>query len=126
MQNAISKGPLVEAIRAAGAWVRDLTGEGIEPNPVPRYISKNVNGMTGLANALKIFMRIVKSHQQKPITAQRAVLEEELSLGDRAQTRVSELEEELWDTQQALGAAEARLKGRSIGACPWCPGRGSS
>ena len=63
------KGPLVDAIRAAGAWVRDLTEEGIEPNPGPRYISKNVNGMSGLANAVKMFMRIVKSHQQKPITA---------------------------------------------------------
>ena len=46
-----------------------MTEEGIEPNPGPRYISKNVNGMSGLANAVKIFMRIVKSHQQKPITA---------------------------------------------------------
>ena len=25
------------------AWIRDLTEEGIEPNPGPRYISKNIN-----------------------------------------------------------------------------------
>ena len=26
-------------------WIRDLTEEGIEPNPGPRYVTKNVNGL---------------------------------------------------------------------------------
>ena len=28
-----------------GAWIRDLTEEGIEPHPGPRYVTKNLNGV---------------------------------------------------------------------------------
>ena len=51
------------------AWIRDLTEEGIEPNPGPRYISKNINGMSNLQHAGRIYMKVMQSHQRKPITA---------------------------------------------------------
>ena len=50
-------------------WIRDLTEEGIEPNPGPRYISKNINGMSNLQHAGRIYMKVMQSHQRKPITA---------------------------------------------------------
>ena len=36
--------PLLFAAPLA-TWIRDLTEEGIEPHPGPRFISKNLNGI---------------------------------------------------------------------------------
>ena len=48
-----------------GGWIRDTTEEGIEPNPGPSIISKNINGITHSADAT--FQKIQRAHIQKPI-----------------------------------------------------------
>ena len=58
----------------------------------------------------------LRTAEDREYACVRAVFDEELLAGDRARKRVIELEEELWRTQQALDAAEARLEGRAIGA----------
>ena len=50
-------------------WIRDLTEEGIEPHPGPRYISKNLNGMADRARMDAVFRRIRHEHNRDPITA---------------------------------------------------------
>ena len=58
-----------EELESKGGWIRDLTEEGIEPNPGPRYISKNINGLSDPRKAKQTFMRLVKDHRVNPITA---------------------------------------------------------
>lgn len=53
----------------APQWERDLTEEGIEPHPGPRYLCKNVNGMSGVKTYEKIFANIKRAHAKAPIAA---------------------------------------------------------
>ena len=50
-------------------WIRDLTEEGIEPNPGPRYVTKNVNGIQGAGKLYQCCKAIASEHQRHPITA---------------------------------------------------------
>ena len=52
-------------------WIRDLTQEGIEPNPGPgaRYITKNVNGLQGAGKLYQCCKAIAAENQRLPITA---------------------------------------------------------
>ena len=53
----------------ATAWVRDLTEEGIEPHPDPRYLSKNVNSVQGDGKLFQMLHSIQREHTRTPITA---------------------------------------------------------
>ena len=53
----------------ATAWVRDLTEEGIEPHPGPRYLSKNVNSVQGDGKLFQMLHSIQREHTRTPITA---------------------------------------------------------
>ena len=59
---------LEAAYKTVSQWVRDLTGEGIEPHPGPNpsFVSKNVKGVS----AAREFSRLL-----------RAFVERELGLG---------------------------------------------
>ena len=50
-------------------WIRDLTEEGIEPNPGPRYVTKNVNGLQGAGKLFQCCKAIASEHERQPITA---------------------------------------------------------
>ena len=50
-------------------WVRDLTEEGIEPHPGPRFITKNVNGLNHGPTMRRFVRNIAAEHQRDPITA---------------------------------------------------------
>ena len=50
-------------------WIRDVTEEGIEPNPGPRIISKNVNGLSAPAHRHRVFAAILADHRRDPISA---------------------------------------------------------
>ena len=50
-------------------WVRDLTEEGIEPHPGPRYLSKNVNSLLKKGKLYNYLKRIRDEHARSPITA---------------------------------------------------------
>ena len=50
-------------------WKRDLTEEGIEPNPGPRYVTKNISSIASLPRWERILIDIKKEHRQRPITA---------------------------------------------------------
>ena len=50
-------------------WIRDLTEEGIEPNPGPRYITKNINGLQGAGKLFQCCKTIASEHERQPITA---------------------------------------------------------
>ena len=55
--------------RVTDVWIRDLTEEGIEPNPGPRYVSKNLDGIQG-GNKFYSTMRAIRQESNKdPITA---------------------------------------------------------
>ena len=54
----------------AEAWKRDLTEEGIEPNPGPsRFITKNLGSIGGLPRWEQILLAIQDEHKARPITA---------------------------------------------------------
>ena len=54
----------------AEAWKRDLTEEGIEPNPGPsRFITKNLGSIGGLPRWEQILLAIRDEHKARPITA---------------------------------------------------------
>ena len=48
---------------------RPRTEEGIEPNPGPRYITKNVNGLQGGTRLRDCLLAISNENQREPITA---------------------------------------------------------
>ena len=50
-------------------WVRDLTEEGIEPHPGPRYLSKNVNSVHGHGKLFQMLESIRRETSRAPITA---------------------------------------------------------
>ena len=50
-------------------WIRDLTEEGIEPHPGPRFISKNVNGIKGKGKLYRLLKAIRVESNRDPITA---------------------------------------------------------
>ena len=50
-------------------WVRDLTEEGIEPNPGPRYLSKNINGLCDPHRRESVYQIIMREHLRDPIGA---------------------------------------------------------
>ena len=56
-------------MRRAHAWLRDLTEEGIEPHPGPRYLSKNVNSVLGKGKLFDLLKRIRNESTRTPITA---------------------------------------------------------
>ena len=61
------------------SWVRDLCSEGIEPNPGPRYITKNVNGIADLKTWEIILFNIASEHKKSPIGA---IFLQEIRIGD--------------------------------------------
>ena len=66
-------------MHALFSWVRDLNSEGIEPHPGPRYITKNVNGISDLKVWEKILFNIKYEHKKSPIGA---VFLQEIRIGD--------------------------------------------
>ena len=50
-------------------WVRDLTEEGIEPHPGPRFLSKNMNGLCHPARRESVYRKIRQEHARDPIGA---------------------------------------------------------
>ena len=50
-------------------WVRDVTEEGIEPHPGPRYLSKNVNSLLRKGKLYDHLKRIRDENTRTPITA---------------------------------------------------------
>ena len=67
------------SLHALFSWVRDLCSEGIEPNPGPRYITKNVNGIADLKVWETILFNIMKEHNKSPIGA---IFLQEIRIGD--------------------------------------------
>ena len=55
--------------RVVSVWVRDLTEEGIEPHPGPRYLSKNVNSVLKKGKLYNFLKRIRNESTRTPITA---------------------------------------------------------
>ena len=55
--------------RTVTMWIRDLTEEGIEPHPGPRYLSKNLNSIHGKNKLYNTFKRIRRESTHTPITA---------------------------------------------------------
>ena len=55
--------------RVVSVWVRDLTEEGIEPHPGPRYLSKNVNSVLKKGKLYNYLKRIRNESTRTPITA---------------------------------------------------------
>jgi hypothetical protein len=45
-------------------WIRDLTEEGIEPHPGPRYITKNINEGMATPNACNQFFTALDRYPQ--------------------------------------------------------------
>ena len=66
-------------------WVRDLTEEGIEPNPGPRICSKNIDGISTADHFSDAIKCVKREHERDPILA---VLLQEHHV---TQTRLSEL-----------------------------------
>ena len=64
---------------ALHGWTRDLYSEGIEPNPGPRYITKNVNGIADLKIWEIILFNIASEHKKSPIGA---IFLQEIRIGD--------------------------------------------
>ena len=60
---------LAAIVRQAAVWVRDLTEEGIEPHPGPRYLSKNINSVHGKGKLHNMLKRIRRESTRTPITA---------------------------------------------------------
>ena len=50
-------------------WVRDLTEEGIEPHPGPRYVSKNLNSIQGKGKLFQTIRAVRGEADRNPITA---------------------------------------------------------
>ena len=50
-------------------WIRDLTEEGIESHPGPRYISKNLNGCKQAVKQEAVFRSISQENRRNPIGA---------------------------------------------------------
>ena len=50
-------------------WVRDLTEEGIEPHPGPRFLSWNPNGLNDNFRRNRFFKKIFTESSFKPIAA---------------------------------------------------------
>ena len=53
----------------ATVWVRDLTEEGIEPNPGPRVCSKNIDGISNPETFNSTMYKIAREHERDPILA---------------------------------------------------------
>ena len=43
-------------------WVRVLTEEGIEPNPGPTFITKNINGISDIKYWERVLLEVKKEH----------------------------------------------------------------
>ena len=54
---------------ALDSWKRDLIAEGIEPNPGPRYVTKNINGCKDVATWERVLLEVRREHLRDPITA---------------------------------------------------------
>ena len=67
------------SMHALYSWVRYLCSEGIEPNPGPRYITKNVNGIADLKIWETILFNIAREHKKSPIGA---VFLQEIRIGE--------------------------------------------
>ena len=64
-----AKRNLAAAVRTAVEWLRDLTEEGIEPHPGPRYLSKNINSVHGKGKLYTMLKKIRNESTRTPITA---------------------------------------------------------
>ena len=93
----------------AHLWLRDLTEEGIEPHPGPRFISKNINSIHGTGKLYLALRAIRNEANQNPITA---VFIQDHRL---PQKRAQELSRTAHNLQLAVVAAHA--KPASNGAC---------
>ena len=58
-----------QAVPQSDVWVRDVTEEGIEPHPGPRYLSKNVNSVLKKGKLFNYLKRIRNESTRTPITA---------------------------------------------------------
>ena len=43
--------------------------EGIEPNPGPRYVTKNINGCRDIARWERVLLEVKREHLRDPVTA---------------------------------------------------------
>ena len=59
--------PLTPAL--VDEWVRVLVEEGIEPNPGPTFITKNINGISDIRYWERVLIEIKKEHLNIPIKA---------------------------------------------------------
>ena len=60
---------LGRSIPALDGWQRDLVAEGIEPNPGPRYVTKNINGCRDIARWERVLLEVKREHLRDPVTA---------------------------------------------------------
>ena len=93
----------------AHAWLHDLTEEGIEPHPGPKFVSKNINGIHGKGKLYLALKAIRNEVNQNPITA---IFIQDHRLPQR---RASELAQTAHNLQLAVVAAFA--KPAHNGAC---------
>ena len=81
------KGPVTPKVTLYNAsknvWIRDLTEEGIEPNPGPGIISQNVDGLSTVSKLHQCFANILRIHKTAPISA--AALQEHQINSSRAE-----------------------------------------
>ena len=101
-------------------WERDLTEEGIEPNPGPMIISKNIDGISTTERFSKAMYEIEKEHRKDPllavllqehhITKEKARELREVAARHAASWMRSERAYRAWSHDQPLGASSGGPK----------------